>query len=312
MSLQLPHIDWLIDDPLQVIQKYQQNVNGWNWNYGPALKKKGWEGVWENFCRLYVYWFALLPLPMGGHSQTLTSLNDARILYSQVLLGHGAWQQKRRAAVPHMPAFIRWLQTIGKPMDAEFLAWYPDEMNVNANKWNASYGNPRKLPASSMYLVNGSRIFSNQNQPDGPFIMSIHTRGYKNAQVNFLAAPYMRSNKQVLTEYSKYKYPPLSWRSALPYESTTPNRQGAFVSSVYEFTSGSPKLNMAKWNNQLIRNHSLNLRTSWNQLRIGPNAPPLYLSIEPQDLGASGSLYKGTLIPSINYCNQSTLPIKYK
>ena len=93
-------------------------------------------------------------------------------------------------------------------MDAEFLAWYPDKMIDKPDNWRSSYGNPRKLPTSSFYLVNASRIFSNQNQPDGPFIMSIHTRGYKNAQVNFLTAPYNKGNAEVLTEYAKYKYPP--------------------------------------------------------------------------------------------------------
>ena len=38
----------------------------------------------------------------------------------------------------------------------------------------------------------------------------------------------------------------------------------------------------------------------------------VYLSIEPQDLATSGSIYAGTLIPSINYCNSQELPLKYK
>jgi len=316
MPQPLPHLQWLIEDPEQIMESkttYRAELKGWKWNYGPELKKKGWNGVWQNFCRLYVYWRYLLPTSMGGLGGAgVSTIPDARLVYTQVLSLHGTWQQKRRAPIPFMPAFIRWLQTIGKPMDAEFLAWYPDNMIPKPDSWRSSYGNPRKLPASSFYLVNGSRIFSNQNQADGPFIMSIHNRGYKNAQVNFLTAPHNKSNAEVLTEYAKYKYPPLSWKAVLPYASTINTSGGAFIRSIYVFTPGSPKLSQNAWNDQMIRNRSSNVNISWNEITIDAATPPLYLSIEPQDLGASGSLYAGTLIPSINYCLNTELPLKYK
>lgn len=320
MVSQLPHLQWLIEDPQQVTQRWGKTTQGWKWNYGPDLKNKGWSGVWENFSRLYTYWACLLPRHMGGlrDARQVLSIPDARQFYQNTVVQHGEYMQKRRANVSFMPAFIQWLQTVGKPMDAEFLAWYPDKMLDNPDSWRSSYGNPRKLPASSMYVVNASRMFSNQHQPDGPFIMSIHSRGYKNAQLNFLAAPYMRANKQVLTEYSKYKYPPMAWKSVLPYASTQPTKsasQGAFMAHInFLFTSGSPKLTHRAWNKQIIRNILItkNVYTTWNQIKIDPSAPPVYLSIEPQDLGTSGSIYRGTLIPSINYCNSLQLPLKYK
>ena len=318
MGTQLPHLQWLIDDPLQETKIYGRTTHGWKWNYGPDLKNKGWTGVWENFSRLYTYWSCLVPENIGGlrPAHNLLSIPAARQFYQDIVIQHGKWMQQRRANVPFMPAFIHWLQTVGKPMDAEFLAWYPDVMIAKPEDWRASYGNPRKLPASSMYIVNGSRLFSNQHQPDGPFIMSIHTRGYKNAQVNFLAAPYRRSNREVLTEYAKYKYPPMAWKSVLPYASTIPStsaNQGAFTRHrAYEFTPGSPKLSQAAWNDQIIRNSNANIQTYWNALKINSAAPPVYLSIEPQDLATSGSIYAGTLIPSINYCNSQELPLKYK
>ena len=80
----------------------------------------------------------------------------------------------------------------------------------------------------------------------------------------------------------------------------------------YAFTPGSPKLSQTAWHDQMIRNRDKKVGVSWNDVIIDPAAPPLYLSIEPQDLGTAGSLYRGTLIPSINYCLNTELPLKYK
>ena len=130
MGTQLPHLQWLIDDPLQETKIYGRTTHGWKWNYGPDLKNKGWTGVWENFSRLYTYWACLVPENIGGlrPAHNLLSIPAARQFYQDIVIQHGKWMQQRRANVPFMPAFIHWLQTVGKPMDAEFLAWYPDVM----------------------------------------------------------------------------------------------------------------------------------------------------------------------------------------
>ena len=320
MPQPLPYLSWLEDDPQQVMQvktSYRPLIKGWKWNYGPALKQKGWTGVWQNFARLYAYWLVLVPKAQGGYSDLFQNasptqlMESARNAFYQTLQQHGGWQMKRRADVAYMPQFIAWLQTVGKPVDHQFYDWYPATLQTDPNNWRAAMGNPRKLPASSFYLVNGKRYFSNQSQPDGPFIMSIHTRGYKNAQMNFIAAPTRRKTKQVLTEYAKYKYPPLVWKSILPYHCTLGQNQ--YGRQIFQFQQGDPKLSYPAWQQQLARNQTLNpARVYWNELKIGPDFPPLFLSIEPQDLGVSGSIYRGTLVPSINYCNDTELPLKYK
>ena len=111
MPQQLPHLQWLIEDPEQIMQNktsYRAELKGWKWNYGPELKQKGWNGVWQNFCRLYVYWRYLLPTSMGGlGGARVSTIPDARLVYTQVLALHGTWQQKRRAPIPFMPAFLQ-------------------------------------------------------------------------------------------------------------------------------------------------------------------------------------------------------------
>jgi len=309
----LDNIDWLIHCPL-VPPNPQMGQIDWNWNYAVGLKSKGWTGVWENFCRLYSFWRHIVPVSQGGFGGgnggggTLEQKKaEAERTFSRIRTVD-RWGPKRRYKVERTPAFFNWLQNVGKPMDSEILAWYPLALPEEPT-WGSTYGNPRKLPETSMYLVNAGRMFSNQRKPDGPFVMSIHSRGYKNAVIQYVAP---KNNSQVVQEYAKHKNAPMSWIDVIPYPSTISQQTNRRWKS-YDFTPKGLRLGQKQWVEQLIKNKNYQGTTGssmgWDHVAIRNTFPPMYLSIEPQDLGATGSRHRGKFTQSINY---SSIPIKYK
>jgi hypothetical protein len=296
----LKNIDWLIHCPV-LPPNPQMGQMDWNWNYAADLKSKGWTGVWENFCRLYAFWRHIVLRSDGGLGDSLTKLHQRKVIAEadfERIRHVDYWGPTRRNKVERTPAFFDWLLTVGKPMDSEILAWFPLTIPDVPPRWDTTYGNPRALPETSMYVVAGGRNFSNQRSTDGPFVMSIHSRGYKKAVIQYIAP---KNNKQVVQEYAKQKQTPFAWEDALPYASTPiPQRYPQ-----YNFTPNDLRLGLQQWHNQLSNNRATQSTVRWSNLRIRPAAPPLYLSIEPQDLGAVGSKYRSFDYQSINHSSIS-------
>ena len=160
-----------------------------------------------------------------------------------------AYGYQRRDKLPGVPQFLHWCTQVGRPMDRDIHRWY-NPSSGDTNNWRNSFGNPRSLPPESSYVVNAKRYFSNQNQPDGPFFMGVHTRGYKNAQLNFISPPTRGRDTEVIVEYAKYKYPPLAWLDVTPYPgSYQTNNYG--VSHWKIPNTPNNKMDYASWKAQL-------------------------------------------------------------
>jgi hypothetical protein len=112
--------------------------------------------------------------------------------------------------------------------------------------------------------------------------------------MNYLAAPWRRGNKTIVTEYSKWKRPPLNWASILPYPCTIGTSQYGRLK--YNFQQGDPKLSFESWQKQLQHHANNPVPMHWGSIGLIPPADPLFLSIEPQDIQKPH-----LFIPSINY-----------
>lgn len=289
----------------------------WSWNYEAELKKKGWQGVWENFARLYSYWatFIINPTfnrPKLAPADATLALQMAQATFQGLLKLGVAYGYQRRDKLPGVPMFMHWLTQVGRPMDRDIHAWYKPSSG-DTNNWRNSFGNPRHLPPESSYVVNAKRYFSNQNQPDGPFFMGVHTRGYKNAQLNFISPPTRGRDQEVIVEYAKYKYPPLAWLDVTPYPgSYQTNNYG--VSHWKIPNTPNNKMDYASWKAQLHQvSRTPNRTPRWNSLVpvLTTADDYLYYSVEPQDLALKGRGSQGYVLDhhSINYAE---VPLNYK
>jgi len=264
------------------------------WLDADALNQTEWPGVWRNVVNLYVYWLWDTGTTVAGygHATSTTVTTDAQA--NEAVLKWSAQWKQRRLELPRNFDFFNWLITVAKPIDDQVLPWFPAVLpEYEGHYWRRSFANPRHLPSNSMWLVNAARMFSNQRSYDGPFIMALYKRGWKNANQQFISP---KTRDKVVTEYAKYKYPPLSWIDTLPYNSKTITDQWGRQK---ESPSGK-RMSMRQWRNKLTTMATQGQPQGWSWNKLGVLGVPMYYSIEPDDLHQKGG-YMGRQPFALNF-----------